>query len=189
MADTRTLRRPAVAGHARAVVKYVGHFELHVYVTSGLPDPCPSRAKRKVDRLGLFYNLFLREPRQITRDCDEVHGDSRLRGTVGSGEEAPQTDCRFLCPKLCETALDDSYRGGIPRGSRTFGPRLNDLSRLSRRFAEAPRTCMTSLTARSRPIATLAAPRRDARTRDDVAFGWARVLHGVLLIDSDIISV
>lgn len=128
MADTRTLRRPAVAGHARAVVKYVGHFELHVYVTSGLPDPCPSRAKRKVDRLGLFYNLFLREPRQITRDCDEVHGDSRLRGTVGSGEEAPQTDCRFLCPKLCETALDDSYRGGIPRGSRTFGPRLNDRS-------------------------------------------------------------
>lgn len=32
MADAGALWRPAVAGHARAVVKHVRHVELHIYV-------------------------------------------------------------------------------------------------------------------------------------------------------------
>lgn len=88
-----------------------------------------------------------------------------LKILVTENSKAAHTDRRFLCPKLCETAPDDSYRGGIPRGSRTFNPRLNDLPRLSL-LAEAPRTCMTSLAIPRRPIATLAAPRSRHSAQD-----------------------
>lgn len=103
---------------------------------------------RSVYNLSLFFSKLV----YLIR-LKKVHGT-----LVTKNSKAAHTDRRFLCPKLCETAPDDSYRGGIPRGSRTFGPRLNDLPRLSL-LVEAPRTRMTSLAIPRRPITTLAAPR------------------------------
>lgn len=93
------------------------------------------------------------------------------RSFVTENLKTAHTERRFLCPKLCETAPDDSYRGGIPRGSRTFNPQLNDLPRLSL-LAKAPRTCMTSLAIPRQPITRLAAPRSWRSTQ-----GWRYSCH------------
>lgn len=171
MADAGALRRAAVAGHARAVVKHVGHVQLHVYVdrraelgSSGFRsiDLSLSCAKGKADRASLFpvRAVFITS---ITR----VHPGSvpETRGDPLSpvNTKSAHTYRRFFCPKLCETVPDDSYLwGNTSRFAhvRSSAQRSAPTHSLSTR--RDPRTRMTSLAIPSRPIA--------ARVTD----GWHR---------------
>lgn len=118
MADAGALRGPAVAGHAGAVVEHVANVQLHVAV-----HPREIRASRELgDRStrSVLTSLSLSfSPLTLLRmECDEYERERKIAVDLNErtwNSKAARTNRRSLCSKLCETAPDDSYRGGIPR--------------------------------------------------------------------------
>lgn len=76
-------------------------------------------------------------------------GSRRVSVDFKRNSKATRTNRRSLCSKLCKTAPDDSYRGGIPRArvrQSAFEPRRES------RLLEVSRARMTSWAIPGRPI-------------------------------------